>query len=222
MNVFNRIIMVILLLFLVAVSIIGIVNLYADLFTWSEIPSLVLDRGVEINTYIATAILAGILIISIILLVFEFRRRRQRKAIISSGSMGRSTVTTDSISKQINSELLKLDEIKDIKSKTIAKKNKIIADIYAKVIEGQDLTGLTEMVRDKTNEFLTQKLGLKVSRIEFTITGFVPEKVTAEPSEEDLIVAQVKAALQREEEKEEPETEKVPEEESEVEEEENR
>ncbi|MGM0366468.1 MAG: alkaline shock response membrane anchor protein AmaP [Actinomycetota bacterium] len=205
MNIFNRIIMVILLLFLVAISVVGIVNLYADLFTWAEIPSLVLDTEVEMNTYIATAVLAGILIISIILLVFELRRRRPRKAIISSSSMGRSTVTTDSISKQINSELLKLDEIKDVKSKTIAKKNKIIADIYAKVVEGQDLSQMTEMLRDVTNDFLTEKLGLNVAKIEFTITGFVPEKAKAEPSEEDMIITQVKAALQKEEETDVPE-----------------
>jgi hypothetical protein len=200
MNIFNRIITVILLLFLAAISIIGIINLYVGFFTWDEIPSLVLGTEIEINIYIATAIFAGILIISITLLVFELHKRRQRKATINYGNMWKSTITTDSISKQINSELLKLDEIRDVKSKTIAKKNKVIADVYAKVIEGQDLSQLTEMIRDVIYNFLTQKLALNVSRIEFTITGFVPEKVKAEPSEEDLIVAQVKAAMQREEE----------------------
>jgi|GEM_PF-1445533 len=195
MNIFNRIIMVILLLFFISISAIGIINIYADIFTWAEMPSLFLSPQVRMNPYLGTAILAGIFIVSLILLVFEFYRRRPRRAALKSDERGKAMVTTRSLSKEIDGELLRLDGIKSVKTKTIVKKDGIFADIYAKVIEGHDVSSFTEKARDAVYGFLTRNMGLDVEKIDFTITGFVPEKKMAEKTEEDFIVSQVKEAL---------------------------
>ena len=199
MNILNRIIVVILLLFLIFVSAVGIVNIYADFFTWSEIPMMFLSSEIRTNNYIGTAILAAIFIVSILLIVFEFYRRSPKSAVVRWDSAGKFMVTTDSLSREIDRELMKLDEVKAIKAKTIVKKNGVFADIYAKVVEGQNLNHLAESITNTSYDFLTEKMGVNVAKINFTITGFVPEKESAEVSEEDLIVEQVKAALMEEE-----------------------
>jgi uncharacterized alkaline shock family protein YloU len=176
MNVFNRIVVVIVLLFLIFLSAIGIVNIYAGFFTWAEIPSLFLSPEVTMSPLIGTLILAGIFIAALLLLIFEFYRRRPKSAAISSDNRGSSMVTTGSVSKEVEQELLKLDTIKDTKVKTIVRKDGVFTDIYAKISKGQNVNFLTEDIRNNTYNFLTQKLGLKVSRINFTITGFIPEK----------------------------------------------
>ena len=198
MNILNRIIVVILLLFLIFISAVGIVNIYADFFTWSDIPSTFLSSEVRTNNYIGTAILAAIFIVSILLIVFEFYRRSPKSAVIRWDSAGKFMVTTDSLSRELDRELMKLDEVNSIKAKTIVKKNGVFEDIYAKIIEGQNLNHLAESVTNTSYNFLTEKMGVNVAKVHFTITGFVPEKESAEISEEDLIIAEVKAALQEE------------------------
>lgn len=208
MNIFNRIIVIVLLLFLFLISIIGIVNIYANFFTWAEIPSIFLSSEVRMNKYMGTAVLAGILIVSIVILIFEFRRR-PKSATISSDGIGNFMVTTDSISREIDHELMKLDEVKAIKAKTIVKRNGVFVDIYAKILEGQNLSQLAEVIKNTAYDFLTEKLALNVAKINFTVVGFIPGKEKSEISfEEDLIISQVKAALQEEEEQEKRKKEK--------------
>lgn len=183
MNIFNRIVVVILLLFLVFISAIGIINIYAGFFTWAEIPSLFLSPDVRMNPVIGTIILAAIFLVSILILVFEFYRRKPKRAAISDDNRGKSMVTTKSVSKEVEQKLMSFDEIKDTRVKTLVKREGVYVDIYAKISEEENVNLLTENIRNSTYDFLTQKLGLKVAQIDFTITGFIPEPQKAKPAE---------------------------------------
>ncbi|MCJ7666251.1 MAG: hypothetical protein MUO59_05895 [Actinobacteria bacterium] len=83
MNIFNRIIMVVLMLFLIASSVVVGVNIFTDLFKWQDIADKAVNFIQSANPYIMVLILFGILIISIIVLIFEFYRRRTKVANIS-------------------------------------------------------------------------------------------------------------------------------------------
>ena len=74
MNKFNRVVMIIILLIILLVSITAVVNKFVDLFKWSDILDTVIS-SIGSNIYIAAAILGVIFVVSLILLIFEFRKK---------------------------------------------------------------------------------------------------------------------------------------------------
>lgn len=82
MNIFNRIIVVLLLLFSIVFSIISAVNTFVHLFKWSDVFNRILSFISNANIYIKAIIFLLILAVSIILLIFEFYRRKAKTANI--------------------------------------------------------------------------------------------------------------------------------------------
>ncbi len=74
MNKFNRVVMIIILLIILLASITAVVNKFVDLFQWSDILDIVIS-SIGSNIYIAAAILGVIFVVSLILLIFEFRKK---------------------------------------------------------------------------------------------------------------------------------------------------
>ncbi|MFZ3387109.1 MAG: hypothetical protein WA120_08035, partial [Candidatus Hydromicrobium sp.] len=93
MNIFNRIIMVILMLVLIVFSIIAILNIFMNLFEWSTISDRVTSYTANLNPYILAAILFLVLVIALIILIFEFYRRKIKLANISTDQSGKTMVT---------------------------------------------------------------------------------------------------------------------------------
>ena len=93
MNIFNRIVMVILMLCLIVVSIVAIVNVFANLFEWSSVADRIINYASSINPYILAAILFLVLVIALIILIFEFYRRKIKVANVASDQSGKTMVT---------------------------------------------------------------------------------------------------------------------------------
>ena len=74
MNKFNRVIMVILLLILILFSITAVVNKFMEFFKWGDILDKAIGWVGGLNIYIAAAILLVIFVVSLILLILEFRK----------------------------------------------------------------------------------------------------------------------------------------------------
>jgi len=72
MNVFNRIIMIIVMLCLVVFSIVAIVNTFAGLFEWATISDKIASYATNLNPYILAAILFLVLVIALIILSLNF------------------------------------------------------------------------------------------------------------------------------------------------------
>ncbi len=73
MNIFNRIIMVILMLCLIVFSIVTIVNMFfVNLFKWSTVADSITGYVNNLNPYILTAILSFVLVIALIILILSF------------------------------------------------------------------------------------------------------------------------------------------------------
>ncbi len=88
-NIFNRIITVILMLCLIVFSIVAIVNVFVGLFEWSAIVDSITNYITNLNPYILAAILFLILVIALIILIFEFYRRKIKIANITSNQSGK-------------------------------------------------------------------------------------------------------------------------------------
>ena len=84
MNIFNRIIMILLLLCLIISSIVIAVNIFTDLFSWSDIFNRILNFMEGNNPYIVLVVFIAITIVGIVILVFEFRRKnlKDRKSVV--------------------------------------------------------------------------------------------------------------------------------------------
>ncbi len=75
MNKFNRVVMVILLLVLVLFSITAAVNKFMELFRWGDISDKVIGSLGGLNIYIAGGILLVVFVVSLVLLILEFRKK---------------------------------------------------------------------------------------------------------------------------------------------------
>ena len=75
MNKFNRVIMIIILLIILLGSITAVVNKFMDLFQWSDILNTAVSWIGGLNIYIAGAIMLVIIVVSLVLLILEFRKK---------------------------------------------------------------------------------------------------------------------------------------------------
>ncbi|MCJ7472477.1 MAG: alkaline shock response membrane anchor protein AmaP [Actinobacteria bacterium] len=192
MNIFNRIIMILLLLFLIISSIVIAVNIFADLFSWSDIFDRILSFIDGTNPYIVLGIFIAITSIGIVILVFEFYRRRIKTTNVVSSKEGRATITLRSASQMIAENLGDIDHINNIKVRVIPKSGGTIINIVAMLTKGINVSKKTQEVIKEVNAFATEDLGLKVVRTNFTVTGFNPKSEYAtvdelEEEEEDRI-----------------------------------
>jgi uncharacterized alkaline shock family protein YloU len=177
MNIFNRIIVVLLLLFLIVFSIVSAVNVFAHLFKWSDVSNRILSFVTSANIYIKALILILILAVAIVLLIFEFYRRKAKTAYLSAVKSGGAMVDLKSASQQIKEKLSKVEDISDLKVKVAPKSDGVIVNVYAKLRKGLNVSEKMQQVIDETSKFASENLGFKIIKTNFTATGFIPEKV---------------------------------------------
>jgi hypothetical protein len=177
MNIFNRIIAVLLLLFLIVLSIVSVLNVFAHLFKWPAVANRVLSSTSNVNVYIAALILLLILVVAIALLIFEFYRRKAKTAPLSSVKSGGAMVDLKSASQQITEELSTVEDISDLKVKVVSKSDGVVVNIYAKLAKGLNVSEKMQQVIDKASKFASENLGFKIIKTNFTTVGFTPETV---------------------------------------------
>ncbi len=174
LNIFNRIIVILILFFLIIFSIVIMVNIFTDLFQWSDIFNRILAFMGTINIYIAALIFFLIIIISIALLFLEFYRRKVKITNIASVKDGKASITLKSVSQQIVENLSDIENISNLKVKSFPKSDGTIINVYARLEKGISVSEKMQEVINKVNQFATENLGLKVIRTNFTVTDFMP------------------------------------------------
>jgi len=137
-NVFAGIVVLILIL-LVCFSVISMVNVFAEYFTWSNLALKVLNPEYSVNKFAAFLALLAVFAISVFLLLMEFYRKRARVANISSSKTGNAMVTLDTVSGQIKNEVLKIDGLDEIRVKVVPKTTGIIINMNARLNEDVDI-----------------------------------------------------------------------------------
>ena len=178
MNIFNRIIMIILMLCLVVFSIVTIVNIFfVNLFKWSTVADSIISYVNNLNLYILTAVLSFVLVIALIILISEFYRRKIKVANISTDSSGKTTVTLKTSVQQIRESLNNIQGVIDPQVKVVPRQNGIIINIFSKLITGISVTDKTKEIRETASDFASKNLGFKVLQTNYTATGFITKKV---------------------------------------------
>ena len=177
MNVFNRIIMVILLLVLIVFSIVAILNVFIGMFEWSAISDRIASYATNLNQYILAGILFLILVIALIILILEFYRRKIKLVSISTDPSGKTTVTLKTAAMQIRESLNNIQDVIDPQVKVVPRQNGIIIDIFSKLITGINVADKTKEIRDSASNFASRNLGFKILQTNYTATGFITKKV---------------------------------------------
>ena len=181
MNVFNRIIMVILMLCLIVFSIVTIVNMFfVNLFKWSTVTDSITSYVNNSNPYILTTVLSFVLVIALIILISEFYRRKIKVANIYTDSSGKTTVTLKTSVQQIRESLNNIQGVIDPQVKVVPRQNGIIIDIFSKLVAGVNVTDKTREIRETASNYASTNFGFKVLQTNYTATGFITRKAKEE------------------------------------------
>lgn len=187
MNIFNRIIMSILMLCIAVFCIVAIVNTFANLFEWSDVTSRIINSAHSLNRYALGAILFLIFAIALIILVFEFYRKRSRTASISADSSGSTMVTVKTSEEQIKESLNDIPDVVNPQVKIVSKQGGIIINIFSKLVSGVNVAEKTREIREKAVESASKNLSLKVIQTNYTATGFISRRIIKEAAKEEEI-----------------------------------
>jgi hypothetical protein len=176
MNIFNRIIMIIIMLGIIVFSVVAIANIFFNLFEWSSVADRVMNYVLDMNRYILAAIIFLVLIIALIILIFEFHRKKTSLASVSADSSGKTMVTLKSSASQIRESLNNVQDIINPQVKVSPKQNGIIINIFSKLVTGVNVADKTKEIREAASNFASNSLGFKVLQTNYTATGFVARK----------------------------------------------
>lgn len=186
MNIFNKVLVIIILACLTFFGLFAIVNEFANFIDWSQIGQKILNPANDINPFIATLALLFILIISIFLLILEFYPGRSRTASISSSKSGFAMITIDTIEEQIKNTVKKLNGLEDIRIKINPRSNGIIINMFARLSEDQDLPGKMQEITKEASTMASEKLGIKVMKTNLTIVGLSDKQTSASMVEGEI------------------------------------
>lgn len=177
MNIFNRVMMIILMLCLIIFSAVAIVNVFFNLFEWSHVTDRIINSASNLNKFALAAILFLIFAVALIILIFEFYRRRIKMASISTDTSGKTMVTVKTTASQIRESLNNVQGVLDPVVKVVPRQNGIIINIFSKLVKGINITEKTKEIRETASNFAAQNLGFKVLQTNYTATGFVTGKI---------------------------------------------
>jgi hypothetical protein len=158
-------------------AVVAMVNIFLNLFEWPTISNRIINYAGNLNPYVLAAILFLVFVIAVIILIFEFYRRKISMANISTDSSGKTMVTLKTSAAQISQSLNNVQGIMDPKVKVVPRQNGIIINIFSKLATGVNIADKTKEIREAASNFASQNLGFKVLQTNYTATGFVTKKV---------------------------------------------
>lgn len=176
MNTFNRIVIVVLLLALMAL----VVGLLLAPFDLLRIGKLTLQALEDLLLYAPTfypwyvGVLVALLVLFLVVFYLEIRKTRKRTVLIQSGSDGLAYIDVQSV---VNSLAYRIDElpgVRDVRPRIISygKNVKVIVDLHTSPTV--NVPAITAQIVNLAHEIVESQLGVK-------IRGKVRVNVTHEP-----------------------------------------
>jgi hypothetical protein len=193
MNIFNKIIVVIILIFIVCMSVVGIFNSFVHVFKWSDIVTRFLDSGKTLNPYISALALLLIMVFCIFLFILEFYRKKPKSAIVAAVKDGTAMITLESAANQIRESLSKISGTADIVVRIMPKSNGVILNIRAKICSDCNVPEKMQEIIKGASSFTFNKLGIKVYKTNLTIVNL--SNIQYEPPETVIKKAEAQKPL---------------------------
>lgn len=164
MNIFNRVVMVILLLLALVVSVVftivplrllGLVGNTAD----------VLARSVEMARPLFVLIGVGLILFWVLLLVLELWRPPQRTIRVEKVSGGRAEMTVDAIAQRVVYRVDQLADVVNVKPRIRARRDGVDIDLDLETTPDIDVPTKTEEVCAVVKDVIEERMGLKLKGI---------------------------------------------------------
>ena len=176
MNIFNRILIVVLMLFLIVSSIVVMVNIFTNLFEAQDIADRIVVFSQGVNPWLAAAVAFGIFAVSLVILIFEFYRRKVKVANVASDQSGKTMVSLTTVSSQIQEKLTEIEDMINPKVRVVPMREGIIINTTSKLTKGINVTEKTKEIRDTASDFASKNLGFRVMKSNYTAVGFIEKK----------------------------------------------
>ncbi len=176
MNIFNRIVVILLLLFVTVACIVSIVNIFLNLYLFTDIANRFTSMVEKANPVVLALILFLILAVSLVLLVLEFYKKRAQAASIGIEQSGNTMITLKTVSRQIRERLLEIEDVINPKVKIVPKDGGIIIHIFSLLTKPDHVAEKTHEIRKKASDFASESLGFNVMQTNYTATGFTEKK----------------------------------------------
>ena len=184
MNIFNRVVLILILLFFIVVSFVSIVNEFTGLFKWSDVASKIINPEGNINPYISTLALLFVIALCVFLLLLEFYRKKTRIAKIYNVATGKAMITVETISQQIKESVLQISGLKNLKVDITPKSGGVIIGMLAELNQNLNIPEkMTEIIKT-AKDVSTTKLNIKVIDTKLTITNLIPDEAPGRLSEQ--------------------------------------
>ena len=188
MNIFNKIIVVIILLYFIFISFLSIINEFVGFFSWSGIANKVFNAKININPYISTLALLMAIVICVFLLLLEFYRRKTKIAKIYNVESGKAMITLSTISQQIKDSVMKVKGLQNVKINIISRQSGIIINMMVELSQNLNIPEKMTEIINVARDVSINKLNIKVIDTNLTITNLViddsKEEKTVEVVEE--------------------------------------
>jgi len=179
MNIFNRVVVILILIFFVVVSFISIVNEFTKSFKWSDIAAEVFSPGSDIPWYISTLVLLLVIAVCVILLLLEFYRRKARIAKIYNVGAGKAMITVETISQQIRDSVLQINGLKNLKVDITPKSGGVIINMLVELNQNLNIPEKMNEIIKAAKDISATRLNIKVIDTKLTVTNLIPEEASS-------------------------------------------
>lgn len=180
MHVVNRIIIVVILLAIIAVSFLAIINEFMGLFSWSDIATRLFNPGSNVPAWASVLALLFVIGVCAYLLYLELRVRRTLIAKVRNVGSGKAMITLETISKQIKNAVLVIEGLKNLRVDVKPKSGGVIINMLVELVQNQNIPEKTAEIIKIAEETATEKLDINVIDTKVTITNLIREKDSQE------------------------------------------
>lgn len=170
MNILNRILIVILILFLLILSLVAMLNTFLPLIDIGDMLNRFADYYNSMNRWVLLFFWLIFFFVCFALLILEFIGKKSKAVKMVNVKEGKATMSLSSIGKQIHNDVMNVSNIQSVRVGILPKRSGIITNLDLGVEQGLDLTEKTrkivEVVKSSVN-----RLGVKLYN---TNVNFIP------------------------------------------------
>ena len=170
MNIFNRIVLVLLLVVLILVSATAIV---LPQQTFTALQNVVDNLASYTSQFAGWALMTGVLLVvialCILLLWLEFRRKASRTVRVEKISGGEARVAIESVVQRVQYNLDQLPQIVSVKPRVSAKGRKMDILLDVETTHDVNIPAKTEELSQLTRAVIQEQMGLKLGKVVVTV-----------------------------------------------------
>jgi hypothetical protein len=179
MNIFNKVVIVVLLVFFIAVSFLSMANEFANhyegFFKWSDIASKVFNPAVDINRFISTLALLMVVVICVLLLMLEFHKKKSRIVKVYNVQSGIAMITIDAIAQQVKEAVLSVAGLKNLKVDILQKSGGVVIEMAVELGQSVNIPEKMSEIIKTARDISVNKLNIKVIDAKLTILNLISE-----------------------------------------------